>query len=174
MTGKQGTLPAPNTTHIRRTQTGGFIAAVSLVLACMPTSSALSASPHQVNVHPSAARQGATVTLSGRYFPPHVQLVVELSCPPLFGGKTTYSRPRYGIRTDAYGRFHGYRYRVMRLKTQRRLNCFFMLDECPPCGTPSKTSFTLLPPDRHSRSSASRARDLRQTVAEGDGCVTLR
>ncbi len=157
MTGKQRSLPTPNTTRIRRVQTGGFIAALSLVLACMPASSALGASPHQVDVYPYAARQGATVTLSGRYFPPHVRLMVELSCPPLFGGKTTYSRPGRGPRTDAHGRFHGYHYRVMTLKTQRTLHCFFMLDECPPCGTPSKTPFTLLPADRHSRSIASRA-----------------
>ena len=66
--------------------------------------------------------------------------------PPLFGGRGATTRPGQGPLTDSHGRFAAFKFWTVRQATNRALQCFFMADECPPCGTPAKTPFTLLPP----------------------------
>ncbi len=145
-TASKGRKLSPEVGPVKRFIT--FLAAFCLFLTYFPGLTASAASPHQVDVWPWKAHQGDTVRLSGRYFPPHVRLTVSMSCPPLFGGRTIRSRPGHGPYTDTHGVFHDFRFRTMRLKTQRSLQCFFIVDDCPPCGNPSKTPFNLLPADR--------------------------
>ena len=121
---------------------------MGLTLPELAMSRVLAASPMQIEVSPSRVRQGQTVTLSGSLFQRHVPLQIQMSCPPLFGGRGATTRPGQGPVTDSRGNFKGFRFRTVKQATNRVLQCFFMAAECPPCGTPAKTPFTLLPPAR--------------------------
>ena len=121
---------------------------MGLALPEFAMSRVLAAAPMQLEVSPSRVRQGATVTLSGSLFQPHVPLQIQMSCPPLFGGRGTTTRPGHGPVTDSHGKFKGFRFRTVKQATNRTLQCFFMAAECPPCGTPAKAPFTLLAPAR--------------------------
>lgn len=119
---------------------------VGLTLPALALSPVLAASPMQLEVSSFRVRQGETVTLSGSLFQPHVPLQIQMSCPPLFGGRGATTRPGRGPVTDSHGNFKGFRFRTVKQATNRTLQCSFMADECPPCGTPAKAGFTLLPP----------------------------
>jgi len=119
---------------------------VSFTLPGLPMSRVFAAAPMRLEVSPSRVRQGESVTLSGSLFQPHVLLQLQMSCPPLFGGRGATTRPGHGPVTDSRGNFKGFRFRTVEQATNRVLQCFFMAAECPPCGTPAKTPFTLLPP----------------------------